>query len=144
MNLLVLNQYIYQFERDGAGDVFSDALNPLSASLDDYATRNLYVIDWGIYENLNLLHQGRLDFRVVQDPLLTDTPSSKELGQIHDMVRDPDGLILDHVREHEVFSKVGVRLEQAARALGYHREMVRTIPDSNGRPMFEMVRFVPD
>ena len=68
MNLLVLNQYVMQFERDGAGDVFTDALYPLSASLDSYADRTLYVIDWGLYENLNLLHQGRLDFRIAHRP----------------------------------------------------------------------------
>ena len=81
MNLLVLNQYVYQFERDGTGDVWTDALNPLSASLDTYADRTLYVIDWGIFENLNLLHQGRLDFRIGHDPLHTDSPEPQQLGR---------------------------------------------------------------
>ena len=144
MNLLVLNQYVYQFERDGAGDVFTDALNPLSASLDSYADRTLYVIDWGIYENLNLLHEGRLDLRVAHDPLHTDSPGAEQLAEIRDLLRDPNGLILDHIREKEVFPDVGVRLDRAARSLGFRREVVRTIPDSNGRPMFEIVRFVPN
>jgi len=144
MNLLVLNQYLYQFERDGAGDVFTDAINPLSSSLEAYAGRNLYVIDWGIYENLNLLHEGRLGFRILQDPLLTDSPGPKELGQIRDMLQDPGGLVLDHVREHEVFPNVGARLDQAAHSFGYRRVVVRTIPDSNGRPRFEILRFVPE
>jgi len=144
MNLLVLNQYVYQFERDGAGAVFTDALNPLSAILNAYANRRLYVIDWGIYENLNLLHEGRLDFRIAQDPVLTDSPSPKDLRQIREMLEDPQGLILDHVREREVFAEVGARLDRAARSFGYHREVVHTIPDSNGRPMFEIIRFVPN
>jgi hypothetical protein len=38
---------------------------------------------------------------------------------------------------------VGARLDRAARSFGYRREVVRTIADSNGRPMFEIVRFVP-
>jgi hypothetical protein len=53
-------------------------------------------------------------------------------------------LILDHVREREVFPNVGARLDRVARAIGYRREVVRSVPDSNGRPMFEIVRFVPD
>ena len=142
MNLLVVNQYVAQFERNGTGDVFSDALYPLSASLDAYADRTFYFIDWGIYENLNLLHQGRLDFRNAIDPLNTDSPSPDQLAEIRDMLRDPDALILDHVREHEVFPDVGARLDRAAQSFGYRREVVRTIPDSNGRPMFEIVRFV--
>src|SRR4029079_16941325 len=48
MNLLGMNQYVAQFERNGAGEVFSDALYPLSASLDSYADDTLYVIDWGL------------------------------------------------------------------------------------------------
>ena len=144
MNLLVVNQYVFQFERNGAGDVFSDALYPLSASLDEYADRTLYVIDWGIFENLNLLHQGRLDFRIAIGPVNTDSPSPEQLGEIRDMLRDPGGLILAHVHEHEVFPDVGARLDRAARSFGYRREVVRSIPDSNGRPMFEIVRFVPE
>jgi hypothetical protein len=141
MNLLVLNQYVYQFERNGPGNFFTDAMNPLSMSLDPYSERHLYIIDWGIYENLNLLHEGRLDFRILQDPLLTDSPSTKEMDQIRDMLLDPRALILDHVREREVFPNVGARLDQAARALGFRRAVVQTIPDSNGRPRFEILRF---
>jgi len=144
MNLLVLNQYVYQFERDGAGDVFTDALNPLSASLDSYADRNLYVIDWGIYENLNLLHEGRLDFRILIGPVNTDSPTPEQIDAVRAMLHDPSALVLDHVREHEVFPNVGARLVRVARSLGYRREVVRSISDSNGRPMFEIVRFVPE
>jgi len=144
LNLLVVNQYVYQFERDGAGDVFTDALNPLSSSLDTFADRKLYVIDWGIYENLNLLHEGRLDFRITLDPLSTDSPRPEQLAELGNMLGDPTGLILTHVREHEVFRDRAPRLERAARSLGYRREMVQTIFDSNRRPMFEILRFVRD
>jgi 4-amino-4-deoxy-L-arabinose transferase-like glycosyltransferase len=144
MNLLVVNQYIVQFERDGAGEVFTDALYPLSSTLDAYSDRTLYVIDWGLFENLNLLHQGRLNFRIAMGPLGTDSPNPDQLREIRDLLQDPSALVLDHVREHEVFPSVGVRLDRAARSFGYRREVVRTIPDSNGRPMFEMVRYIRD
>ena len=142
MNLLVLNQYVAQFERNGAGDVFTDAIYPLSNTLDAYTDRTVYLIDWGLYDNLNLLHQGRLDLRIATGPLATESPSPEQLSEIREMLQNPDALILDHVREHEVFQNPGVRLERAARSLGYRKEVVQTIPDSNGRPMFEIVRFV--
>ncbi len=143
MNLLVLNQYVYQFERDGAGDVWTDALNPLSASLDQYPGRTFYLIDWGLSDNLNLLHQGRLDLRMATGALNTDSPSPEQRGEIRDILRDPGGLILDHVREHEgVSGSVGCPIGSGvAQSFGYHREVVRTIPDSNGRPMVEILRF---
>jgi hypothetical protein len=142
MNLLVLNQYVAQLERNGAGDVFTDAIYPLSSSLDAYADRTLYLIDWGLYDNLNLLHQGRLNLRVAYDPLATDSVSPEQLGEIRKMLKNPDALILDHVREHESFKGAGVRLERAAQSMGYRKEVVQTIADSNGRPMFEILRFV--
>jgi len=142
MNLLVMNQYVAQFERNGASTVYSDALYPLSDNLNAYADRTLYVIDWGLQENLNLLHQGRLHFRVIQGPLGTDVPTVGQLGEVRAMLQDPRALILDHVREREVFPNVGARLDRAARSMGYRREVVATIPDSNGRPIFEILRFV--
>jgi len=143
MNLLVVNQYAAQFERNGAGDVFTDAIYPLSSGLDAYADRTLYLIDWGLYDNLNLLHQGRLDLRTATGPLAPDSANPEQLGEIRQMLQNPQALMLDHVREHEVFQSPGVRLERAARSLGYRKEVVRTISDSNGRPMFEILRFVP-
>jgi hypothetical protein len=143
MNLLVLNQYMAQFERNGPGDVFTDALYPLSSALNGYGDRTLYLIDWGLYDNLNLLHQGRLDLRIASGPLSSESPTPEQVGEIRKMLQSPDALILDHVREHEVFPDVGVRLERAAGSLGYRKEIVQTIPDSNGRPMFEIARFVP-
>ena len=41
-------------------------------------------------------------------------------------------------------SKIKPRLERAASSLGYRKDVVRTVSDSNGRPMFEMVRFVKE
>jgi len=143
MNLLVLNQYVAQFERNGAGDVFTDALYPLSSALDAYTDRTLYLIDWGLYDNLNLLHQGRLDLKIASGPLATEAANAEQLSEIRKMLQNPGALILDHVAEHEVFQDAGVRLERAARSMGYRKKVIRTIPDSNSRPMFEIVQFVP-
>jgi 4-amino-4-deoxy-L-arabinose transferase-like glycosyltransferase len=141
MNLLVWNQYAYQFCRNGAGDVFTDALNPLSASLDEYPGRIFYLVDWGLYDNLNLLHEGRLDLRIATGPLNTDSPSPEQLAEIREMLDNLSALIVDHVPEHEVFPNVGTRLDRAAESLGYLKQVVRTVPDSNSRPMFEILRF---
>ena len=44
------------------------------------------------------------------------------------MFEDPGGLILNHVREHEVFPDRAARLDRAAGSLGYRREVVRHHP----------------
>src|SRR5580658_8179351 len=56
MNLLVVNQYILQFERNGAEGPFTDAIYPLSASLSDIPGQTVYVLDWGIQFPLDVLH----------------------------------------------------------------------------------------
>jgi hypothetical protein len=93
--------------------------------------------------NLNLLHQGRLELHDVANRLGTDSPAPEQLAELREMLADPNALFLDHVREHEIFPEVGVRLDRAARSLGYRKEVVRTVADSNGRPMFEILRFLP-
>lgn len=140
-NLLVINQYIVQLERNGADVDFSDALEPLSAALSGQQDQTIYVIDWGMFDSLAFLQQGRLMLRVASDPFRTPEPNEGERREIEAMLTDPHGLFLTHVRSLEAFPGVGQRLEEAARARGYEREVTRTIGDSNGRPVFELLRF---
>jgi hypothetical protein len=122
-NLLVINQYVFQFERNGADGNFSDAIYTLSEQLHDSEHAAIYVADWGLSEPLNLLHRGRLDLRVSTGPF------------------DPHGLFIGHVKEREVFKGSGENLEAAARAAGYTKQVLQTVADSNGRPVFEVFGF---
>jgi hypothetical protein len=47
------------------------------------------------------------------------------------------------VPQREAFPGVGERLAARARQLGLVRETIQTIPDSNGRPVFELWRLQP-
>lgn len=141
-NLLVVNQYYSQLVQHGAYDTFTDALFPLSESLTG-ATETIYIADWGMFDSLNLLHRGRLKLRIASGPLQTDTPSPAELEDLDRMLRDPGGLWIGHVPEREAFHGVGDRLQQRAAQLGLRRQTVRVIPDSHGRPIFEVWRILP-
>jgi 4-amino-4-deoxy-L-arabinose transferase-like glycosyltransferase len=140
-NLLVINQYFFQFERYGAYGRFSDAIYPLSDSLSGPAGQTIYVIDWGIFDSLQFLHWGKLDLRVSSEPFMTDTPSAAQRREIATMLADPHGLFVTHIRPLEMFQGVVERLEAAAGATGYEPEFIRIIKDSNGRPVFELIRF---
>lgn len=145
MNLLVVNQYVYQFERDGAEGNFTDALFPLSDALPDppgnTAGQPIYVIDWGMLNTLILFHQGRLQLRAGEDLLATDAPSLAQQAQIAAMLSDPNAVFVGHVPAREVIAGVGEHLDAAAQARGYLKEPIRIIADSNGRPVFEIFRF---
>lgn len=139
-NLLVINQYIFEFERDGADGSFTDALFALSAILPDGPTHTVYITDWGMVDTLTLLHQGRLNLRLASGPYMTDTPSPAERREIEEMLSDPEGLFVSHVAREEVFPGTRDRLRRAAADAGYRVELVRTIADSNGKPVFEIFR----
>jgi len=145
-NLLVINQYVLDFERDGPGDQFTDALFPLSSALadpvDPKVEQPVYVLDWGMLNTLAMFHQGRLLLRPEDAPFSTDSPSESDRRAMNIMFSDPNALFVGHVPSREVTPGIGKRLEQAAAAAGLQKEMIRSIADSNGRPVFEVFRLV--
>jgi hypothetical protein len=141
MNLLVINQYIFQLERDGAAGNFTDALFPLSKSLEARRNDRIWVIDWGIYYSMDLAAQGQLHLGYAADQLRTDTPSLVEQSQLAAMLADPQSIFVGHVREREAFQGVDERLDRFADAGGYRKQILQTVADSNGRPVFEILRF---
>jgi len=136
-NLLVVNQYLTQLHRNGAYQTFTDAIFPLSEALEEGPT--IYITDWGMFDSLNLLHQGRLNLRMASGPLMTESPSPDEVADIQRMLQDPNGMFVGHVRGMEVYPNVGKHLDAF---VGFHleRKVIRTISDSNGRPVFEISR----
>ena len=140
LNLLVVNQYVLQLERDGAAGNFTDALFSLSHVLAQSPDRPTFVIDWGIQYSMELAHQGRLRLYPATDPLMTETPNDAQRSSLRAMLSTPDAVFVGHVREREQFEGVGGRLEQFASTFGYHKQLIQTIFDSNGRPVFEIFR----
>jgi 4-amino-4-deoxy-L-arabinose transferase-like glycosyltransferase len=122
-NLLVVNQYLVQFDRNGASGAWDDAFYPLSNSLSDSASNPLYVVDWGIIDNVNLLHQGKLNV------------------QLFDGNFDPGGEYVGRVRAYQQVPAMEDQLLSIAHAAGYEKVVKRTIPNSNGRPVYEIFRF---
>jgi hypothetical protein len=118
---LVVNQYFVQFERDGAGGNFTDALYPLSDSLDSFTGQTIRVLDWGMFDNVNFLHWGKLDLQ----PEADNVPPNQ------------NSIFLTHVPAREEEQGVGKRFDAAAKAASYQKQVIRIIPDSNGRPVFD-------
>ncbi len=127
-NLLVTGRYIGQFERNGAFGKFTDAIYPLADYLAAQGDRTIYVIDWGIDYPLDFLLAGRLKIR--QSYGYMTAP-----GEVERIRADREGLIVTHVAAQEVLPGMRGRVGEGA--------PVRTIADSNGRPVFEILRAAP-
>jgi hypothetical protein len=140
-NLLVINQYNVQFARNGTSGVWSDAIFGLSDQLPRIKASHIYAIDWGIVNSLGLLNQGKLPLVVANDPLMNDTPSAAERESVGRMLADPDGIFVSHTEPYEEFKGVGKHLAKLSAELGYTRDLILTVADANGRPVFEIARF---
>lgn len=140
LNLLVVGQYFVQFELNGAGDNFSDALVPLSAALPDDSAHKLYVTDWGMFNTIELLHRGHVHSADIGGFFSPHRPLMDAEAAVTGSASDPEALYVGHVPGRETFAGGRERLEQAAASTGYRKEILRVIQDSNGRPVFELFR----
>jgi hypothetical protein len=139
-NLLVVNQYLFQLQRYGSFGPFTDAIHPLSEALDDAGGDTVYVTDWGIFDCLNLLHQGRLKLMLASGTVATPDPSAAEIAEVGEMFADPKALFVGHVKGRDAYANAAEHFEKLVQAAGFRHEVVRTIADSNGRPQFEILR----
>jgi hypothetical protein len=142
-NLLVINQYVVQFERNGAEGYFTDAVNPLAATLSGEADDTVYFIDLGIWEGADFLERRKIDFRESYAALIPAQPDAQQRREIDGMIADPHALFVDHVPAREVFRGADQRLETIARSEGYEKAPLGTVADRNGRPVFEIFRLRP-
>ncbi len=140
-SVLVSNQYLSQFVRYGAAGVWTDAIFPLSDAVRRMQNENIFVADWGIFDTLVMLEQGKPRLWVGSEPLMKPEPTDADLAAIQRMLEVPAPVFICHAKGREVFPDSTGRLERAALRLGYRKRVVRTISDSKSRPVFEIVQF---
>ncbi|MBX9603103.1 MAG: glycosyltransferase family 39 protein [Bryobacteraceae bacterium] len=140
-NLLVLNQYHLQLERNGASTNWSRAIFTLADALAGSEDR-IYSVDWGIVNPVRLLHDGRLDLRLTPDATRNDELTDRERDELRRLFSDPKALFVHHHNPaDEVFTGAGARLDRLAAVEGKVRAVERVIADPNGRPIFDVFRF---
>jgi hypothetical protein len=134
-NLLVVNQYISELERNGSYRLWTDAFQPLSDKLAGFENRRIYTLDLGMEDNLNLTEKGRLQIKKGY-PLTDLTPARME-----EMIADRNALFLNHVPSVQYFTGIDEMLGTLAKTDGFQRRDVAVIRDSNSRPQFELFVF---
>lgn len=139
-NVLVLNHHLVGFVRGGTTTIWTDALNPLSERLARDTSRNVYVLDWGMFDSLRLVNQGKLHLLFGNGPVMDADISEEDRAELSRILADENAVFVAHTPEKFVFEGVWPRFEQAMTAAGYRKEAVEAIPDSSGRPVFELFR----
>ena len=136
VNLLQLNQYLYEFARNGSPGSWSDATSTLVRTL-ERSPAPVAAADWGLSGPVSVLSNG--EKRVLDELLFRTGPEARDTFlEIND--EQPDWVAW--VPEYEVFQGVNDRTDEMARELGFLKEPVQTIRDRNGRPTIEVFRYV--
>ena len=140
-SLLVTNQYLAELIENGPGVIWTDAIFPLSDYLRVRTDNEIYSVDWGTMNSLRLLNRGTLRLQEATFTLLKSSPSPQDKEFLRNMIRARDALLVAHKNEFEAFKGINARLDAIATEEGYKRDIVSTIYDGEGRPVFEVLRF---
>jgi hypothetical protein len=138
---LVTNEYFRMLLRDGGGQNWTDAIFRLSDYMKSDSSKTVYCVDWGIMDSLRLLNRGKLPLRVGTDLVSRAQRNEDERQSVMKTIGSPDNLFLAHTKDWEFFAGNDEKLVNFAAAAGYRREMLTTVADSWGRPVYEVYRF---
>jgi hypothetical protein len=136
-NMLVTNQYLSQFIRNGPGVVWSDALAPLSAAVPTQPDQDVFVMDWGMFDTLKMLHRGKIVLWYGADSVREDA-DRRLLGP---MLARRNAVFLTYAPGLEITPGTAERLKTRAVELGYRPQLIRTVSDRHGRAIFEIWQF---
>ena len=139
--LLVTNEYYWRIRRNGGAMNWTDAVFPLSQYMTTVHASNVFSVDWGIMDSLRMLNRGKLPLRVGTDPISKPELTDADREFLAATIGEPDHVFINHTKPFEFFTDVNAKLVKYAEAAGYHRKIEAVIPDSNGRPVYEVYRF---
>jgi len=126
-NLLLTNEYFYQLARYGSLGSWNDAIYQLSEEAGRIRSTPLVVDDWGIANALEVLRGGSVSLVAAQE---------------WDHARWAEDVWIGHTPEFQVRGGGTERIAEAARSTGYEKQIIKTVPDRNGHPVFEIFHFV--
>jgi 4-amino-4-deoxy-L-arabinose transferase-like glycosyltransferase len=132
-NVLVTNQYLYQFVRNGARGSWTDAIYALAGGLRRMDASQVVFPDWGMLDSICVLNRNQPATRLASDPF---TKSELEI------LADAKAIWVEHTPGNETSPGVNSRVMDAARQAGFDAVPLETYADSHGRPMFQTLRFV--
>jgi hypothetical protein len=96
----------------------------------------VYALDWGMIESLHLLQRGTVKLGYLDQPAIQQAAAAVE-GLIH----RPDVVFVRYTPGNEFIAGVPEALDGFAAARGARHFVLATVPDSNGRPIFEIFRY---
>ena len=139
-NLLLTNEYLYRLARYGGDRSWTDAIYPLSEAAGRVNAPQIVVADWGMLDQLVLLHRGKLPLVTASASFLS--PAESDQDRTWDRSLLERGVWLGHTPAFQKLRGWDENFVRAAAAAGYRKALLQVIPDRHGRETFEVFRFV--
>lgn len=140
-NCFVTNQFLSELIQDGPATVWTDAIFPLADYLRSYTSTDIYTVDWGTNNSLRLLDRGTLRLQEATFAILKDPPDALDRSFLRQMITNNNALIIAHTTPFEAFKGINDRLGTIASGLNYQQQLMATIYDYEGRPVFQLVKY---
>ncbi len=140
--LLVTNEYRVLILRNGGRPNWTDAIFRLADYMKGISPRYVFCVDWGIMDTMRLLSRGKLPLIVGTDPINKPALNTTDREFLARSIAGPGHIFINHTKDFEFFAGVNDKLVKYAADAGYRREIMAVIPDSHGRPVYEVYRFV--
>jgi hypothetical protein len=141
-NLLLTNEDHYRLARYSADRNWTDAIYPLSEAAGRINAPQIVVADWGMLDQLVLLHQGKLPLVMLSASFLSPGESDQDWTWDRGLLEH--GVWLGHTPAFQELAGANENIVRAAAAAGYRKALLQVIPDRHGRETFEVFRFVRD
>jgi hypothetical protein len=141
-NLLLTNEYLYRLARYGGDRSWTDAIFPLSEAAGRINAPQIVVADWGMLDQLVLLHRGKLPLVMASASFLSPAASDQDRAWDRGLVEH--GVWLGHTPAFQELRGWDENIVRAAAAAGYQKALLQVIADRHGRETFEVFRFVRD
>jgi 4-amino-4-deoxy-L-arabinose transferase-like glycosyltransferase len=138
---LVTNEYFTLIIRNGGGPNWTDAIFRLSDYMKGVSSSEVFCVDWGIFDSLRLLNQGKLKLREGTGPISKREWTGDDREFLQGMIGDSGHVFINHTRDFEFFEGVNAKLVKYAADQGFRREIMAVIPDSYGREVYEVYHF---
>jgi 4-amino-4-deoxy-L-arabinose transferase-like glycosyltransferase len=140
--LLVTNEYHFLMVRNGGSQNWTDAIFGLSDYMKNVSASNVFCVDWGMMDSMRLLSRGKLPLRVGTDPITKPALNDVDREFLAKTITGDGHVFINHTKDFEFFTGVNDKLVRYAANAGYRREVMAVLPDSHGRPVYEVYRFV--
>jgi len=138
-NLVTMVQFHRAMYAHGSADPWSDAIYPLSETLEQgFGNRSIQVMDWGIFNQLYLLSAGRLK---LSEPIYKYADSPEPDANLLRLVSDPVNVFVTRTPAHASFKNPALAIGEAARRAGVDIKAERLISDRRAETIYRIIEF---